>query len=40
MFALVQLGPGPGSISLKCDPDLAATLRARSAQRTDAQMMR
>ena len=27
MFALVSLGPPPGSISLKCDPDLAAVLR-------------
>jgi predicted DNA-binding protein (MmcQ/YjbR family) len=31
MFALVLLGPPPGSISLKCDPDLAASLRARYA---------
>jgi predicted DNA-binding protein (MmcQ/YjbR family) len=29
MFALVSLGPPPGSVSLKCDPDLAADLRAR-----------
>jgi predicted DNA-binding protein (MmcQ/YjbR family) len=29
MFALVPLGPPPGSVSLKCDPDLAAGLRAR-----------
>jgi len=27
MFALVSLGPPPGSISLKCDPDLAVELR-------------
>jgi predicted DNA-binding protein (MmcQ/YjbR family) len=31
MFALVSLGPPPGSVSLKCDPDLAAGLRARYA---------
>lgn len=31
MFALVELGPEPGSISLKCDPDLAAGLRRRYA---------
>ncbi|TMR10876.1 MmcQ/YjbR family DNA-binding protein [Nonomuraea turkmeniaca] len=31
IFALVPLGPPPGSISLKCDPDLAADLRARHA---------
>ena len=31
MFALVSLGPPPGSISLKCDPGLAAGLRARYA---------
>jgi predicted DNA-binding protein (MmcQ/YjbR family) len=31
MFALVPLGSPPGSISLKCDPDLAAGLRARYA---------
>ena len=29
MFALVLLGPPPGIVSLKCDPDLAADLRAR-----------
>ena len=29
MFALVSLGAPPGSISLKCDPDMAAGLRAR-----------
>ncbi len=28
MFALVSLGQPPGSISLKCDPDLAVGLRA------------
>ena len=28
MFALVPLGEVPGSVSLKCDPDLAAGLRA------------
>jgi predicted DNA-binding protein (MmcQ/YjbR family) len=27
MFALVSLGPPPGSVSLKCDPDLAVELR-------------
>jgi predicted DNA-binding protein (MmcQ/YjbR family) len=27
MFALVPLGESPGSVSLKCDPDLAADLR-------------
>ena len=31
MFALVTLGPAPGSVSLKCDPDLAAGLRRRYA---------
>jgi predicted DNA-binding protein (MmcQ/YjbR family) len=31
MFALVPLGPPPGSVSLKCDPDLAAGLRTRYA---------
>jgi predicted DNA-binding protein (MmcQ/YjbR family) len=31
MFALVSLGPAPGSISLKCDPALAAVLRGRYA---------
>jgi|SRR6185437_2069663 len=31
MFALVSLGEPPGSISLKCDPHLAAGLRARYA---------
>jgi predicted DNA-binding protein (MmcQ/YjbR family) len=31
MFALVSLGPAPGSISLKCDPGLAADLRRRYA---------
>ena len=29
MFALVELGAPPGSVSLKCDPDLAAGLRRR-----------
>ncbi len=29
MFALIPLGPAPGSVSLKCDPDLAVALRAR-----------
>jgi len=29
MFALISLGPAPGSISLKCDPGLAASLRGR-----------
>ena len=29
MFALVTLGPAPGSVSLRCDPDLAAGLRRR-----------
>lgn len=31
MFALVPLGPAPGSVSLKCDPRLAEDLRARYA---------
>jgi predicted DNA-binding protein (MmcQ/YjbR family) len=31
MFALVSLGPPPGSVSLKCDPRLAEDLRARYA---------
>ena len=31
MFALVTLGPAPGRVSLKCDPDLAAGLRRRYA---------
>ena len=31
MFALVTLGPALGSVSLKCDPDLAAGLRRRHA---------
>ena len=31
MFALVSLGPSPGSISLKCDPGLATDLRRRYA---------
>ena len=31
MFALVSLGPPPGSVSLKCDPDLADGLRSRYA---------
>ena len=31
MFALVSLGPAPGSVSLKCDPGLAADLRRRYA---------
>jgi predicted DNA-binding protein (MmcQ/YjbR family) len=29
MFALVPLGGTPGSVSLKCDPGLAADLRGR-----------
>ena len=29
MFALVPLGDDPGSVSLKCDPGLAVSLRAR-----------
>jgi predicted DNA-binding protein (MmcQ/YjbR family) len=29
MFALVSLGAAPGSVSLKCDPGLAASLRGR-----------
>jgi predicted DNA-binding protein (MmcQ/YjbR family) len=29
MFALVPLGPAPGSISLKCDPARSVALRAR-----------
>jgi predicted DNA-binding protein (MmcQ/YjbR family) len=31
IFALVSLGSPPGSVSLKCDPDLAVGLRARYA---------
>jgi hypothetical protein len=31
MFALVSLGPAPGSVSLKCDPGLAVDLRGRYA---------
>jgi predicted DNA-binding protein (MmcQ/YjbR family) len=31
MFALLPLGEVPGSVSLKCDPDLAVSLRARYA---------
>jgi predicted DNA-binding protein (MmcQ/YjbR family) len=31
MFALVSLGPAPGSVSLKCDPGLAVGLRGRYA---------
>ena len=31
MFALVSLGPAPGSVSLKCDPGMAADLRGRYA---------
>jgi predicted DNA-binding protein (MmcQ/YjbR family) len=31
MFVLVTLGPPPGSVSLRCDPDLAAGLRRRYA---------
>jgi predicted DNA-binding protein (MmcQ/YjbR family) len=31
MFALVSLGPAPGSVSLKCDPGLVADLRGRYA---------
>ncbi len=29
MFALVSLGPPPGDVSLKCDPELALALRAQ-----------
>ena len=29
VFALVPLAESPGSVSLKCDPDLAAGLRSR-----------
>jgi predicted DNA-binding protein (MmcQ/YjbR family) len=29
MFAIVALGAGPGSVSLKCDPGLAVDLRGR-----------
>jgi predicted DNA-binding protein (MmcQ/YjbR family) len=31
MFALVPLGEAPGSVSLKCDPELAIVLRGRYA---------
>jgi predicted DNA-binding protein (MmcQ/YjbR family) len=36
MFALVSLGPAPGSVSLKCDPGLATDLRGRYAAVTPA----
>ena len=39
MFALVSLGPAPGSISLKCDPALAAVLRGRYAAITPGYHM-
>ena len=29
MFALIALGPEPGSVSLKCDPEYAVDLRRR-----------
>ncbi|ORV08587.1 MmcQ/YjbR family DNA-binding protein [Mycobacterium celatum] len=29
MFALVSLGGDPGSVNLKCDPDIAVDLRVR-----------
>jgi predicted DNA-binding protein (MmcQ/YjbR family) len=31
MFALVSLGSPPGSVSLKCDPDVAVELRGQYA---------
>lgn len=31
IFALISLGAAPGSVSLKCDPDLAVELRDRYA---------
>lgn len=31
MFALVSLDSDPGSVNLKCDPDIAVELRARHA---------
>ncbi len=31
MFALVPLDGDPGSVNLKCDPDIAVELRARHA---------
>ena len=34
MFALVTLGPAHGSVSFKCDPDLAAGRRRRYAANT------
>jgi predicted DNA-binding protein (MmcQ/YjbR family) len=34
MFALVALGEAPGSVSLKCDPGLVASLRDRYAEVT------
>src|SRR5258708_35220685 len=34
MFALLSLGPAPGSVSLKCDPGLATDLRGRYAAGT------
>ena len=35
MFALVDTGSGPGSVSLKCDPGYAVALREQLAKRTD-----
>jgi predicted DNA-binding protein (MmcQ/YjbR family) len=31
IFAIISLGAAPGSVSLKCDPDLAIELRERYA---------
>lgn len=35
MFALISLGGSPGSVSLKCDPELAVELRARHTAITE-----
>ena len=40
LFAPVPLGPPQGSISLKCDPDLAADLRPRYAAITPGRNKR
>jgi len=37
MFALVPLGEAPGSVSLKCDPGLAASLLCRGHTRLPPQ---
>ena len=35
MFALIPLGGSPGSVGLKCDPELAVELRARHTAITE-----